>query len=118
MKKIILTLIIGLLLLYFIDAAFHVDGLTEDMLVDNAIRFLLGFTVMTAWNWSEHKFKPRIFFYVVLVLLIGDIIFDYIQNISTLDFEMTLHDLYIFLWGGLSGYFFIKYLHCKKIIPN
>ncbi|MFK5947734.1 MAG: hypothetical protein QM500_03055 [Methylococcales bacterium] len=106
MKKIISTLVVGLLLVYFIDAAFQVDGLTEEMLVNNFFRFLLGFLMMGLWGWSEHKHKSKIFIYILIALVIGDNVFDYMQNISSFDFEMTLHDLYFFLWGALTGYFF------------
>ncbi len=116
MNKLLATLAIGLLLLYFVDAAFHIDGLTKEMLTDNSFRFLLGFILISIWSWSEHKHKPKIFMYLLLVILIGDVIYDYVQNISTLDFEMTLHDLYLFFWGALSGYYFLQYLYDKKII--
>ena len=111
MKKILATLVIGLVLLYLIDSAFKIDGLTEEMIIDNSMRFLLGFVVMGMWHWPKFK----IYMYVILIFLISDVIFDYIENISTLDLAMTIHDLFIFFWGALSGYFFIEYSHIKRI---
>ena len=118
MKKLLATLVFGLILLFFVDTAFKIDGLTQEMLIDNSVRFFLGFLVTGIWSWSKHKWKSKIFMYVFLVLLVSDVIFDYIQGISTLEIEMTLHDFFIFFWGALSGYFFVKYLHCKKLISE
>ncbi len=116
MKKLLSTLIIGLILLFFVDTAFRIDGFSQEMLIDNSVRFFLGFLFTGLWYWSTHKWKSKAFLYVFLILLVSDVIFDYIEGISTLEIEMTLHDLYIFFWGAISGYFFVKYLQCKEII--
>jgi hypothetical protein len=118
MKKLLSTLIIGLILLYLIDSAFQIDGLKPEMLMDNLVRFFLGFMLIGIWGLAKHRLKLKIFMYIIFIFLISDGIFDYIQNVSTLDMEMILHDLYIFVWGAVSGLFFVKYLQCKKIIPE
>ncbi len=118
MKKLLATLVFGLILLFFIDTAFKIDGLTQEMLINNSVRFFLGFLVTGIWSWSKHKWKTKIFMYVFLVFLISDVIFDYIQDISTLEIEMTLHDLFFFFWGAISGYFFVSYLHDKELIDD
>lgn len=112
MKKLFSTLAVGLIFLYLIDSAFKIDGLTGEMLIDNSMRFLLGFIGMGMWHWP----KLKIYMYVVLFFLISDVIFDYIEDISTLDLAMTIHDLFIFFWGALSGHFFIEYSHSKRLI--
>ena len=118
MKKLIATLIVGLILLYFIEISFKIDGLTQEMLIDNSVRFFLGFLVTGIWSRSEHKWKTKIYMYVFLVLLVCDVIYNYIQGISTLEIEMTLHDMFIFFWGALVSYFFVKYLYFKKQIAD
>lgn len=116
MKKLLSTLFFGLILLFFIDNAFRIDGLKQEILIDNSVRFFLGFLISGIWCWSTLKWKFKTFIYVMLIFLASDVIFDYIEGISMLEIEMTLHDLYIFLWGAISGYFFVKYLQCKEII--
>ena len=110
MKKLLSTFVIGLILLYFVDIAFKIDGFSQDMLINNSVRFFLGFLFSGIWYWSTHKWRSKAFMYVFLILLASDVVFNYVEDISTLEIEMTLHDLYIFFWGAISGYFFVKYL--------
>ncbi len=114
MKKLLATFVIGLILLFFVDTAFKLDGFKPEMLIDNAIRFFWGFLLLLVWGWSKQQRKYKVFFYIFIVFIISDIILDYVQDI--LDLEMIAHDLFIFFWGAISGYFFVNYLHCKQII--
>jgi len=116
MKKLHATLIFGLILLFFIDTAFKIDGLTQEMLINNSVRFFWGFLLLLVWGSSQQKRKYKVLFYVFIFFILSDAIFDYVQDI--LDLEMMLHDLFIFIWGAISGYFFVNYLHYKKAIDD
>lgn len=106
-------LLTGLLILYFIDAALSIDNLSIEMLTHNLVRFFSGFVFLGIWNWYRHRLKLKVSLYLILIFLVSDDIYDYIRNIDTLNFEMLLHDLFIVIWGAVSGYFFIK--SCNKI---
>jgi len=68
MKKLLATLVIGLIMVYFVDSAFKIDGLTQEMLIDNAVRFFLGFVVTSIGSCSKFKSKTKVFMYVFLLL--------------------------------------------------
>jgi hypothetical protein len=114
MKKLLVTLIIGLVLLYFLDTAFHIKNLNLEMLTHNLVRFFSGFVFLGIWVWYKHQMKLKISLYIILGFLISDVIFDFIREINNLSFEMLIHDLFIVVWGAISGFFFIKHLHSKN----
>jgi len=108
------TLIIGLILLYFLDAALRVENLNLEMLTHNLVHFFAGFVFLGIWVWYGHRLKLKVSMYIILVLLISDNIFDYIRDIDNLTFEMLIHNLFLVGWGAISGFFYTKYLLWKK----
>ncbi len=107
MKRLLAVLILGLIILYLIDSAFQIDGFSPAMLGENLIRFLLGFLGLGIWVAIKRKFHFKMFLIIIFVYLLSDSIFDYFMGIDDL-FEMSLHDLYIFCWGTLAGFVFVK----------
>ncbi|MDF1583306.1 MAG: hypothetical protein P1P78_08355 [Methyloprofundus sp.] len=101
---------IGLMVFYFIDAAFHIDTLSLEMLTHKLVRFFVGFTILGIWGWYEQKISIKIALYIILALLVSDDIFDYIRHIDNLSFEMIIHDLLILAWGAVAGFFFMRRL--------
>lgn len=108
MKLLYAILLIGLILLYFLDAAFHIDGFNLEMLTHNLVRFFAGFGILGIWAWHEHKIKLKIALFIILIFLISDDIFDYFRHIDNFTFEMVIHDVVVLLWGCLTGFVFVR----------
>jgi hypothetical protein len=114
MNKFISSLLVGLILLYFVDIALRVHNLNLEMLTHNLVRFFAGFVILGIWVWDEHKIGLKVSLYIILAFLISDDIFDYIRGVDNISVPMFLHDLYIVFWGAISGLFFVKCLEWKK----
>lgn len=114
MKKIIATLMVGLVLLYLLDSAFKIDGLTETMLTDNLVRFLLGFICFFYFTWTKRKFKSKFLLTIFIIFVIADSVFNYIENIEVDGLVMLVHDLYFTFWGILLSFFYVRYLKEKN----
>lgn len=108
MKVFYAVLGVGLILLYFLDAAFHIDSLTLEMLTHNLVRFFAGFGILGIWAWHQHKLEVKMSLYIILAFLISDDIFDYFRHIDNLNFEMLIHDVVVLFWGALAGFFFMR----------
>ena len=115
MKIFSVCLFLGLIALNFIDVALRVENLNLEMFTHNLVRFFVGFLFLGIWVWYKQKLKFKVSLYLVLVILVSDDIYDYIRDINNLSFEMLIHDLYILIWGALSGFFFVKYLYRKTL---
>ncbi|MFK5950823.1 MAG: hypothetical protein QM500_18880 [Methylococcales bacterium] len=111
MKLFYLCLLLGLAILYFIDAALKIDNLSREMLFHNLIRFFSGFVILGIWNLYRHKLKIKVALYLIFAFMISDGVFDYVRNIDNLTFDMLIHDSYVIIWGAISGFFFEKLLH-------
>lgn len=107
MKRLLLVLGSGLLLLYLIDSAFQIDGFSRFMLLENLIRFFLGFLSLGIWIAIKRKFHFKMPLIIIGTYIVSDSIFDIARNVNDL-FEMTLHDLFVFCWGAFSGFVFVK----------
>ncbi|MCK4843259.1 MAG: hypothetical protein KAT04_15465 [Methylococcales bacterium] len=108
MKIFSACLLTGLVILYFIDSALSIENLNMEMFTHNLVRFFAGFVFLGIGGWYKHKLKFKISLYLIVIFLVSDDIFDYIRNIDNLSFDMLLHDLFIVIWGALSGFFFLK----------
>ncbi|MBL1264205.1 hypothetical protein [Candidatus Methylomicrobium oryzae] len=110
MKLIGLILFLGLIALYFLDAAFRLEMLTLEMLGHIALRFFTGFLILGIGVFYEHviRFKSSVF--IILALLLGDDIFDYYRNVNSFTPEVILLSIYMLLWGALTGYVTMRYI--------
>ncbi len=108
-------LLLGLVILYFLGAAFKIDNLNMEMFLHNLGRFFSGFVFLGIWNWYKHRLKIKVALYLILAFIVSDYIFDYMRNLDNLTFEMLFQDSYIVIWGAISGFFFEKLF--KKNIP-
>lgn len=104
MKLIGFILFIGLLLLYFLAAAFKLDMLTLEMLSHIAIRFLIGFLILGIGVFYGHAIRFKSSMFIILALVLGDDIFDYYRNVNSFTPEVILLGIYMLLWGALTGY--------------
>ncbi|MGJ0485323.1 MAG: hypothetical protein ACR65R_12480 [Methylomicrobium sp.] len=112
MKLISLILFLGLIALYFLDAAFRLEMLTLEMLGHIALRFFTGFLILGIGVFYEHVIRFKISVLIILVLLLGDDIFDYYRNVKSFTPEIILLSIYMLLWGALMGY--VTARHIKK----
>ncbi len=99
----------GLVLLYFVTEAFKLQIMNWEMLTHSTLRFFTGFILIGIGVFYAHKIKLRNAIYLVLLLVLADDIMDYYRNINSFSFEVTLHGIYMLLWGSLMGYAYMKY---------
>lgn len=99
----------GLVLLYFVSQAFKLPIMSWEMLTHSALRFFIGFILLGIGVFYAHKIKLRNAVFLVLLLVLADDIMDYHRNINSFSFEVTLHGIFMLLWGSLMGYAYMKY---------
>ncbi|MGJ0515253.1 MAG: hypothetical protein ACR65O_05815 [Methylomicrobium sp.] len=110
MKLIGFILFLGIIILYFLDAAFRLEMLTAEMLGHIALRFLTGFVILGVGVFYEHIFRFKIAAFIVLALLLGDDIFDYYRDVKSFTLEVILLSIYMLLWGALTGYVTMRHI--------
>jgi hypothetical protein len=113
MKLVSLVMILGLILLYFVDAAFKIQIMNWEMLIHSTIRFFTGFALIGIGVFYAHKIRLRSAVYLVVALVLVDDIMDYYRNVDSFSVEITLHGVYMLLWGSLMGYAYMKYVKDK-----
>ena len=113
MKLIGIVTVAGLILLYFMDAAFKLDLMNLEMLTHSALRFFTGFILIGIGVFYAHKIKLKNAIYLILALVLADDIMDYVRKVEDFRFEITIHGIYMLLWGSLTGYVFMKQLKNK-----
>lgn len=113
MKLLLSTIIIGLILVYVMGAAFRIDNLNLEMLVHNTVRFATGFVFLGIWVGYKRRLKLKLALYIVLALLVADDIVDYFRNINNLRLEMVIHDSFIVVWGAITGFLTMRKFYRK-----
>lgn len=108
MKLVGFILLMGLILLYFLDAALKVPMLSTEMLIHSSIRFFTGFIILGIGVFYEHKIRFKSSVYLVLALVLADDIADYYRNVDSFKLEIMILGAYMLFWGALTGYFFMK----------
>lgn len=110
------VIIVGLIALYFMAAAFHINYFETEMFVHSTVRFVAGFVFLGIWVWYKHRLKLKAALYCILFLLVLDDIFDYIREINNLRFEMVIHDSFLVLWGAVIGFLYMRSL--RKLLDQ
>jgi len=113
MKALGIAIGVGVMLLYFVDAALKIQLFTTEMLIHSGIRFFSGFIILGICVFYEHLIKLKYAISVILLLVLADDIGDYYRSVNSFSFEVMLHSIYMLLWGSVSGYVFIKYRKAK-----
>jgi hypothetical protein len=113
MKSVNIAFFIGLLLLYFVNAALKVDLFNWEMLIHSGIRFFSGFIILGIGCFYAHKIKLTVSLYVVLALILADDVMDYYRHTTRFSVEMILYGIYMLAWGSVVGYFTMKYMKGK-----
>ncbi|XSG84883.1 MAG: hypothetical protein ACPW60_14280 [Methylohalobius sp. ZOD2] len=114
MKRLLVPLLVGLILLYFVAAAADVKIFSLEMLVRNVFHFLTGFVGMGVWIWHRRKLGFKAALYLVLAIVLAYDIVDYVRNANYLRLEMILHDLYVFMWGAVAGWLYLRQFKTKR----
>ena len=109
MKLVSIVIIVGIILLYFIDVAFKLNPFNAEMLIHSGLRFLTGFLVLGIGVFYAHKLSLKFAVYFALALSLGDDIWDYTRNVNSFNFEIMLHSIYMLVWGSLTGYALMKH---------
>ena len=84
MKLVSIIIITGLILLYFIDAAFKLNPFTMEMLIHSGLRFLVGFLILGIGVFYAHQIRLKFAIGLVLMLALADDIWDYTRNMVVL----------------------------------
>jgi hypothetical protein len=109
MKLVSIVIIMGLILLYFIDMAFKLNPFNAEMLMHSGLRFLTGFLILGIGVFYAHKVRLKFAIGLILALVLADDIWDYTRNIDSFKPEVLLHGLYMLAWGSLTGYVLMKH---------
>jgi len=104
----ILVVVTGLILLYFVDAAFKLGIFSAELFIHSLIRFVTGFFILGIGVFYAHLIRFKISIYIVLALVLADDIWDYFRHVDSFSPEIMLHSIYMLLWGALTGYVIIR----------
>lgn len=113
MKLVNIAIIIGFILLYFVNAALKIDIFNSEMLIHSGIRFLTGFLILGIGYFYQHKLQLKIAIYLVLALMLADDVLDYFRHVDSFSAEFMVHNIYMLLWGCVVGYLTMRYFKGK-----
>lgn len=108
MKLVSIVIIVGLILLYFIDMAFKLNPFNVEMLIHSGLRFLTGFLVLGIGVFYTGKIRLTFALALVLSLALADDIWDYVRDVNSFSFEVMLHSIYMLVWGSVTGYVLLR----------
>lgn len=108
MKALGIVIVIGLVLLYFVDAALKIQLFNMEMLIHSAIRFFTGFIILGIAAFYGHHLKLKSAIYLVLALVLADDMMDYFRQIDSFHVEVMLHGVFMLLWGAVTGCAYMK----------
>jgi hypothetical protein len=113
MKSVSISIIMGLILLYFVNAAVKIDIFNWEMLIHSGIRFFTGFIILGIGYFYEHKIKLKVSLYLVLAIVLADDVSDYYRDVTKFSDKLMLHNIFMLLWGAFVGYLSIRYVKGK-----
>ncbi len=116
MKPISIAIILGLTLLYFVNAALKIDIFNWEMIIHSGIRFFTGFIILGAGYFYAHKVELKISLFLVLMLVLADDILDYFRHVASFSAEYMLHGLFMLVWGSVAGYLTMRYIKAKSTL--
>jgi len=113
-KIVAVIIVLGLIPVYLMGAAFKIDTMSTELLIHGALHFFTGFVIIGIVFFYEHKIKFKSLVYLVLAMFLADDISDYFRNVDSFNFEIFLYSLYVLSWGSLMGYISMREMK-KKI---
>jgi hypothetical protein len=103
-------MVAGIIMIYFMVAAFKLELLNIEMLIHSAIRFITGFILLGIGVFYAHTLRFKSAVIVVLILVLADDILDYTRGVYSFSFEIMIYSIFMLLWGALVGYLVMKNL--------
>ena len=115
MKLLIFFILIGTVMLYFINIAILKTPILDyDWSIHASLRFFVGFFILgiSCFYTNAVNFKKAI--YITAGIVIADYIYDYYVQAYRLKLEIILHGIFMIVWGAVLGYLTARYIKGKK----
>ncbi|MGR8981754.1 MAG: hypothetical protein ACU84H_16920 [Gammaproteobacteria bacterium] len=114
MKILVISVIVGIILLYFLNIALLKTHLFDLYWIMHAgLRFLLGFFILGISFFYAKALTFKKAMYITICIATADYIYDYYMEAYRFRFEIILHGLYMLLWGAILGYLTARYIKNK-----
>jgi hypothetical protein len=118
MRPVYIVFILGLIGLYFVNAALKIDIFNWENFIHSGIRFFSGFIILGAGYFYSHKPELKFSLALVLSLFLADDILDYYRHVDSFSAEFILHGFYMLAWGSCLGYLTIRSIKRKTAEEN
>jgi hypothetical protein len=109
MKFFWLVFFAGLIPYYFFVAALKVELDSLEILAHTLYYFFSGFIVLAGWCFYKTKKHLKILLILIFCIFFLDDLSDYVRGVDSITTEMLIYNLYVLLWGSLSGAMFISF---------
>jgi hypothetical protein len=110
MKMLFFSIILGLILLYFLNiAVFKAPILNLIWSIHGGIRFLAGFLILGVSYFYARALTFRNALYITASIIAADYLYDYYMQEYWFNFEIILHGIFMIVWGAILGYLTAKY---------
>jgi hypothetical protein len=111
MKLLMFTVIVGIILLYFLNIALLKTHLFDPYwIMHAALRFLVGFFILGISYFYAKALTFKKALYITILIVSADYIYDYYSEAYRFKFEIILHGIYMVIWGAILGYLTAKYI--------
>lgn len=110
MKMLVFSIIVGFVLLYFLNIAiFEAPVLNLIWSIHAGVRFFAGFLILgvSAFYAKALTFKTAL--YIMACIVAVDYLYDYYMQDFRFNFEIILHGIFMIIWGAILGYLTAKY---------
>ena len=105
MKILVFSIIVGSVLLYFLNIALLKTPLLDlHWSIHAGLRFSAGFFILGISYFYAKALTFKNALYITVCILIVDYIYDYNIAAYRLNFEIILHGIYMLIWGAILGY--------------
>lgn len=110
MKMLVFSIIVGIVLLYFLNiAVFKAPLLNLIWSIHAGIRFLAGFLILGVSYFYAKALTLKYALYITASIISADYIYDYYMQDYRFNFELLLHGIFMIIWGSILGYLTAKY---------
>ncbi len=122
LKNLWISLLVGWVLLYFVAAAAKASMFSSEMMVRNFFHFATGFALLGIWVLLRKRnlgVKASLFL-ILAIALVYDVVdyLHYLRHAHYVEVEKILHDLYVLLWGAVTGYLTLEDKGAKPLADS
>lgn len=111
MKLLVLSFIVGVILLYFLNIAILKTPILDlDWSIHAGLRFLIGFIILGVSFFYSHAIKFKSAVYITAGIVGMDYIYDFYVQAYRLNLEIVFHGIFMMVWGAILGYLTAKYV--------